>query len=199
MAMTTCGECNKDVSDKATQCPNCGAPIGNSTSSASPIPKKKGGKLKWFIITIVLLGIIGALGGKKGSQETSTPPSTPISTQQAPTQPPTPEVEYQVMPATTLWKAFESNEISAEKKYKGKKVAIEGRIYSIESSIMGYPEIVFNVAHGINTVRCQFSKKDIDQIADMQKGQHIVVIGKVEGFTLGALLSLGDCTFSKLK
>lgn len=30
MALITCSECGKEVSDKATACPNCGAPLNNS-------------------------------------------------------------------------------------------------------------------------------------------------------------------------
>lgn len=29
MALINCHECGKEISDKATSCPNCGAPIGN--------------------------------------------------------------------------------------------------------------------------------------------------------------------------
>lgn len=31
MAMITCPECGREVSDKAASCPNCGAPINNSS------------------------------------------------------------------------------------------------------------------------------------------------------------------------
>lgn len=68
MALIKCTECGKEISDKATTCPNCGAPISseNATSEPvmSPIPeepkkpkkeKKKGGCLG------TVLKIIGAL------------------------------------------------------------------------------------------------------------------------------------------
>lgn len=32
MALITCQECEKSVSDKATTCPNCGAPINDRTT-----------------------------------------------------------------------------------------------------------------------------------------------------------------------
>ncbi len=32
MALITCQECGKEVSDKATSCPSCGAPISNETN-----------------------------------------------------------------------------------------------------------------------------------------------------------------------
>ena len=33
MALITCQECGKEVSDKATSCPSCGAPIGNTKAN----------------------------------------------------------------------------------------------------------------------------------------------------------------------
>lgn len=35
MALINCGECNKEVSDKAVSCPNCGAPIQGATAKQS--------------------------------------------------------------------------------------------------------------------------------------------------------------------
>jgi hypothetical protein len=36
MALMSCPECGKQVSDKAAACPHCGAPIAASSSSAAP-------------------------------------------------------------------------------------------------------------------------------------------------------------------
>jgi len=36
MAMIRCGECGKEVSDKAASCPNCGAPVDPETAIAAP-------------------------------------------------------------------------------------------------------------------------------------------------------------------
>ena len=36
MALIKCDECGKDISDKATSCPHCGAPTSTTTSSPDP-------------------------------------------------------------------------------------------------------------------------------------------------------------------
>jgi TM2 domain-containing membrane protein YozV len=36
MALIKCSECNKEVSDKATSCPGCGAPIGGIIAQHVP-------------------------------------------------------------------------------------------------------------------------------------------------------------------
>ncbi|GAB1830073.1 zinc ribbon domain-containing protein [Achromobacter xylosoxidans] len=58
MALITCKECGKEVSDKAKTCASCGAPVKIS------IPKKKAHPL---LIGVVTLGIVYfVLGGDKG-------------------------------------------------------------------------------------------------------------------------------------
>lgn len=76
MALIKCTECGKEISEKATTCPNCGAPIspnGASTQHTSVKvdvhpEKKKGSCLKTILIVfavIVILGVIGStMGGK---------------------------------------------------------------------------------------------------------------------------------------
>lgn len=224
MALIKCSECGKEVSDKAAQCPNCGAPVTDADIAKG---KKKKTSLRFyrniFFLFLVLLIAISLLGKNNDEPAEDVASETERADQK---KDPCANIKtiddwsnaselwrmankqcnpankkqgdvIDVVPAAALWKEFNDNEVAANKKYQGKTVAVEGRIHSIESSLMGYPEIVFNVAHGIQTVRCQFSKKSSDAIAEMKKGQRVIVIGKVETFVLGSMLSLGDCYFGE--
>lgn len=87
MALIKCPECRKEISDKATNCPNCGSPvnIGNTNSDpvVSHIPdepqktkKKKGGCLTTIlkvigILVIIIIVINILLGGSDNSKETT--------------------------------------------------------------------------------------------------------------------------------
>lgn len=90
MALITCKECGKEISDKAERCPNCGCPIAPQPQArqvTSPPPvivnaapqKKKGSCLKSILIVfgvLILLGIIGsALGGNDKEDEPTPPPA----------------------------------------------------------------------------------------------------------------------------
>jgi len=61
MALIECNECGNQVSDKATSCPKCGAPINNSTlvSERQPIivtaPKSRS-------LAVALALLLGGLG-----------------------------------------------------------------------------------------------------------------------------------------
>lgn len=59
MALIKCSECGKEVSDKASSCPGCGAPIGGAVQQQQPIvvtaPKSRS-------LAAVLALFLGGLG-----------------------------------------------------------------------------------------------------------------------------------------
>lgn len=66
MALIKCGECGKEISDKAISCPNCGCPVNNekenmpkSTEAASTPKKKKKGHGCLITILIFILFAVG--------------------------------------------------------------------------------------------------------------------------------------------
>jgi hypothetical protein len=63
MALIKCKECGTEVSDKATSCTKCGAPV--------PSPRKKTGIVTWAIVGILGIGFVRAI--TLGSGPTSTP------------------------------------------------------------------------------------------------------------------------------
>ena len=66
MSLIKCKECGKEISSLAKACPHCGCPVTEpesvpSTPTETPktnVPKKKGGCLKYFFITIIVLAFI---------------------------------------------------------------------------------------------------------------------------------------------
>lgn len=87
MGLIKCTECGKEISDKATTCPNCGCPV-NSTAGTTPPPmqqtmpnmqtqapvKRKKGHgclitILVFIGIIVFFAIIGSVVSKNGTSD----------------------------------------------------------------------------------------------------------------------------------
>lgn len=218
MATFKCPDCKTKISTAAESCPKCGRPV----TDADRTPPAKPKRWQTILAGLFVLAILGIMFGPK-DKKSATPPATEQSsatanpcagvntiedwnkastlwrTNNPQCKPKEDAQKYTVVSAPALFNAFAQNEVAADQKYKGKRVAIEGIIYKIEKSPLGYPELVFDVSYGINTVKCQFSKDNMDRIANMSKGQRVVLIGTVKAFTLGALLSVDDCEFPAKK
>ncbi len=76
MALITCPECKKEISDSANSCPHCGYVINENKSK----PKKKKGCFTWVLVIIVLLlAFIYYYGKNSGSSSTDSYSTTSIN------------------------------------------------------------------------------------------------------------------------
>lgn len=70
MALITCKECGHSISDKATQCPQCGAPViaetGTTAAGTATTGGGEPGGNKWKIALIALLAVFFIAGGVAG-------------------------------------------------------------------------------------------------------------------------------------
>ena len=77
MALIKCGECGKEISDRAAACPGCGAPIAAPAAQAAPsAPPQTNSKVRveragfrWelagFVVILVAI-VVGIAGGGVG-------------------------------------------------------------------------------------------------------------------------------------
>lgn len=171
-----CKHCQSDIPKKAKVCPVC--------------RKKQGGKLKWIIIIIIALFIIGSIGGKKsdsGSSKSDTStsssaPSTTVETQE-------PEIEYTAVDVSTMMDALNSNALKAEETYKEQYLEITGRLAVIDSKGKYISVFSKNDDFAIVGVQC-YIKDDAtkDKVMEMAKDDtvtlkvHITDVGEVLGY-----------------
>lgn len=60
MALITCTDCNREVSDRALACPGCGAPIAATASPALSVRVERPAKSRGtYVILAILFGSIG--------------------------------------------------------------------------------------------------------------------------------------------
>ena len=78
MALINCIECGKEISDKATTCPNCGAPIRKDTSyeehpvgQIKPQQKKKSNKGLIIGVVVAVILLVGIFGGSEESEQST--------------------------------------------------------------------------------------------------------------------------------
>ena len=65
MALIKCTECGHEVSDRTSECPNCGCPIQREDNpsiketNVEPLPGKKGNCRKWTLLAVLLCLVLG--------------------------------------------------------------------------------------------------------------------------------------------
>ncbi len=108
------------------------------------------------------------------------------------------EQEYEIeVTAKELADEFNDNEIRANQNYKGKIAKISGEISDI-GEVLGQTYVVLsNEDESFSNfvdVQCFFKDKDeINKIAQKNKGDKVVIIGKIEGKSLN--VSVKNCRF----
>jgi NAD-dependent DNA ligase len=93
--------------------------------------------------------------------------------------------------AEELYAAFEKNEISAERQYKGKEIVVLGEVDKVSRNLAKQPLVTLK-AGMLQYVSCRFPKGSTDQIVDLQKGQNVELKCKVNYKTF-TTIHLYDC------
>lgn len=94
-----------------------------------------------------------------------------------------------IVTAAQLYKEYDANEVAASNKYKGKSIQVSGTITSIDRDIFDKNSIVklkVPGGYGLTDVWCHFKAKDDNEIAELKKGQNIIIIGTGDVFIMGS-------------
>jgi TonB family protein len=222
MALIECDECGTTVSSKAPACPKCGNPIAQASVAAyrpaitepAPVPpraKRIGVERVMIGVVIGLIGVfilISALTG--GSSESapsqaagsSTSGSTSAgssTTHNAPaaqaatyTPPPAPPKVIEIS-APQLFVEYKANEVLADTKYKGQWLYVSGMVGEIGKDFTDDPYVnLLTSDNEYETVRANFAKSSVAQLAQLHKGDRISVMCRGKGMLIGSPIL--DCT-----
>ena len=168
-----CKHCKTEIPAGAKVCPNC--------------RKKQGGIIKWIVIGIVVIAVIGSLGGggeekastdKKedsASIESTSAAKEDSSDEKAEVQE---QIEYTPCTVNDMINDLENNAMNASEKYKGQYIEVTGKLSNIDSSgkyISLYPDDDF----AIIGVQCYIKNDEQKQvISKMSKGDTVTLKGK---------------------
>jgi hypothetical protein len=101
------------------------------------------------------------------------------------------EEKLETIEASKLIEDYKSNEIKADNLYKDKRFKIKGRVRDISEVLGSLTVSLSDEDFAITEVSLKFKEKDKNVIAELNKGQTIIVIGTVEG--LGWDVDVKDC------
>jgi hypothetical protein len=140
--------------------------------------------LKWLGIGFVVLIVIGIVAGagKSGNQTSNSNGGT--NTQEKQVQEPT------KITAQELADDFDSNQVAAENKWKGKLVEFSAEVTNITDTGLSFTNVAskqFSMAQ----ISCRVTDKQ--QLLSLKNGQTVTVRGTVGGQTIG-VIDISDCS-----
>lgn len=155
--------------------------------------KKKGGKLKWVVLAVVAIGVIGAVGGNSDSNTTSSSGTSTKTESTKEVDTPTP-IEYTAVSVNDMMSDLDSNAMGASDKYKGKYLEITGKLSNIDAAGK-YIDLMVDGDFEIIGVQCYIKNDDQkSKIASMSKGDTVTLKGKCTdvGEVLGYSLDIEE-------
>ncbi len=63
MALVTCSDCGREISDQVSACPHCGKTMTPSTPTRSAAIRSIGGKLKAVGALVIAFGVVATASG----------------------------------------------------------------------------------------------------------------------------------------
>lgn len=172
-----CKHCKTEIPAGAKICPNC--------------RKKQGGKLKWIIIAVVVIGIIGAAIG--GGNDSSSNPNNSKTSDAKKEQKQEEQIEYTACNVNDMMTALDENAIGASDTYKDKYLEVTGVLGNIDSNGKYIDLMPSDDEFAISGVQC-YIKNDEQKnaVANMKKGDTVTVRGKCTdvGEVLGYSLNI---------
>lgn len=132
--------------------------------------EKKGGKLKWIILIVIAVIILGTVfGGDSTDEDGSSSAKSDTKTEQ--------EITYKKVSAKELSEALSKNAAKASKEYKDHYLEITGELSVIDSQ-MSYISISSGELD-LTNIQCYIQNEDQEEkILEMEQGDEITVKGK---------------------
>jgi hypothetical protein len=219
MALVSCPECSRQVSDHASACPHCGYPLAGFTdvvpepaisraqpeTSHPPSPEPNSGpadrplnpwntppQKSWRAskwTPVVILTLF--LGSCYFMIRNSSAPSESSAVVSSSNG----NVELLEVDAPVVYAAYESNEVRADQIFKGRKVRLSGYVRDIGTGLFGEPIIYLDVGDTFRSVHARTPRDELsrDGAARLEKGDFVRLVCTGSGVSIGSP-QFRDCT-----
>jgi len=163
-------------------------------------------KTNWSKVAKIIVTVVIALVAvaSLAESETDTPQKDPITPSASQSQKETignqekettgstmavdPYADAIVITADDLFAAYDTNEVAADKQYKGKVLKITGTIQDIGKDILDDTYITLDTGDFIYSIQCYFKNNQLDAVAALAKDQEVTLIGTCNGQTLNVVI-----------
>lgn len=144
--------------------------------------------IKWIAIVVfglIALGFIGAMLGDETDGATSDASLNGATAVEST------EVALPVT-AQQLFDAYDSNEVAADKQYKGKLLQIDGKVASIDSGLTDNAQVQLATSNDFMSVTATGDESFDNAAAGLSKNQSVSLLCRGEGEIIGSPM-VGDC------
>jgi len=97
--------------------------------------------------------------------------------------------------AVRLFADYDSNEVAADQKYKGKTLLVSGTVNDIGKDIMDTMYVTLVGDGVIGQVQCFFAKSHAGALAGLSKGMNVSVKGRCDGKMMNVMMK--GCTLQR--
>lgn len=177
--MKKCKSCQSEIDDKAIKCPHCQADQ-RSWFRRHPI-------ITGFFV-LILISIVGTASGTGGNKTTNQELPTTTPPQQIEVENSTSQEPIKVN-VSEFSDEFDTNQVAAENKWKGKFIEFSAKISNITDSGPSF----YNVASedfSFTQISCRIKNKE--QLLSLKNEQTITIRGTVGTQTMG-IIGINDC------
>ena len=202
MSVVKCKECGHDIAESAEICPNCGHRNKRSVGFLlglgiflfplifSWFTLRKGHSTLSRIVAFGWLAftILFALGSSRIEQSLQEDSSIPASTysQKATADNKLEQAPIENINVSQILSDYESNEVAADNKYKGKIVRVTGVVNSIKKDLMDHPYL--NISRDgevdLPMFQASFDKSMNKTLGSISKGSVVTVTCKIDGLMM---------------
>lgn len=148
--------------------------------------------IKWILIIFIALMVIGLIFGGDDQSDNDMPDTAYNSEEIQSSQPGAQgSIAVEVL-AEDLYKAYENNEVAADKAYKGKILAVSGTVAGIESGLTDAAIVQLKTSNEFMPISAQGKDEFTNKAATLSKGDEIKITCKGAGEVAG-FVQLEDC------
>lgn len=141
--------------------------------------------VKWIVIIVIALFIIGLIFGSDDAETTKTSTSSE-TVAEAPTETATP------VTAQEIFEAYDNNEVAADQQYKDKPLLVTGTVSGISSDFMDDAQVQLATSNEFMDVMASGDDTFNSAAATLSKGQKITMLCQGGGEVVGSPM-LSDC------
>jgi len=140
------------------------------------------------VITISGLCVFALLGAATGDSKDKDSSSSSSSSSAASS---TPDLK---LSSKTLFNEYHENEVAADKKYKGKRIQVSGKVESITKDILDNNIVSLTGDGYFSTVMCTLESEDV--AASLKKGSSYSLNCTCEGMIVGSV-QMKNCSLAQ--